>query len=247
MFTLSGRKALVTGGGGGIGSACAASLARRGAHVIVADKEIGLARRVAERINGEAWGIDLTDTASLEGLRLDVDIVVNNAGFQRVSAVEDFDPQDFREMWSVMVEAPFLLVRAALPHMYAKGFGRVINISSIHGLKASPFKAGYVSAKHALEGFSKVVALEGGEKGVTSNCVNPGYVRTPLVEAQIEQQAKAHSIPSADVLVSVLLAKSAIKRLIEPEEVANLVTWLASEEAAMVTGASYAIDGGWTA
>ncbi len=150
-------------------------------------------------------------------------------------------------MIKLMLEVPFLLTRACLPHMYEGGFGRIINISSIHGLKASPFKAAYVSAKHGLEGLSKVIALEGGPHGVTSNCVNPGYVRTPLVEKQIADQAKVHSIPESEVVETILLQKNAIKRLVEPEEVASMVAWLASPDAAMVTGSSHTIDGGWTA
>ena len=146
-----------------------------------------------------------------------------------------------------MLEAPFLLIRAALPQMYANGFGRIINVSSVHGIRASPFKSAYVSAKHGLEGLSKVTALEGGEHGVTSNCVSPGYVRTPLVEKQIADQAAVHGIPESEVLGKIMLTESAIKRLVEPDEVGSLVAWLASDDAAMVTGASYAMDGGWSA
>jgi len=246
MKKLAGLKALVTGGAGGIGSACAEALGRQGAHVIVADRDGLLAEATAKAIGGETWEIDLTDTELLKAISLDVDIVVNNAGFQNVNPIESFEPEVFKTMWSVMVEAPFLLARATLPHMYDRGFGRFINISSIHGLKASPYKSGYVSAKHGLEGLSKVLALEGADRGVTSNCVNPGYVRTPLVEAQIANQARAHGRLESEVLSEVLLAKNAIKRLIEPEEVASLVGWLACPESAMVTGASYIIDGGWT-
>ena len=146
-----------------------------------------------------------------------------------------------------MLEAPFLLIRAALPHMYANNFGRIINLSSVHGLRASPFKSAYVSAKHGLEGLSKVTALEGGAHGVTSNCINPGYVRTPLVESQIADQAKVHGIPESEVLAKIMLTEAAVKRLVEPEEVASLVAWLASDHAGMVTGASYTMDGGWSA
>ena len=152
-----------------------------------------------------------------------------------------------RAAQALMVEAPFLLIRAALPHMYREGYGRIVNISSIHGLRASPFKVAYVTAKHALEGLSKVTALEGGPHGVTSNCVNPGYVRTPLVTKQIADQARTHNIPEDQVITDILLKESAVKRLVEPEEVSALVAWLATPAAGMVTGASYTMDGGWTA
>ncbi|GGK35041.1 3-hydroxybutyrate dehydrogenase [Nocardia camponoti] len=247
MSDLIGRTALVTGAASGIGAACAVALAARGAQVTVADvNELG-AKSVAADIGGQAWAVDLLEVGALASLSLEVDILVNNAGVQTVSPLEDFPPERFRVIQTLMVEAPFLLIRAALPHMYAKGFGRIINVSSVHGLRASPFKVAYVTAKHALEGLSKVTALEGGPHGVTSNCVNPGYVRTPLVDKQIADQATAHGIPEQEVIEKVLLTESAIKRLIEPAEVANLVAWLAADEAGMVTGASYVMDGGWSA
>lgn len=247
MTDLLGRKALVTGAAGGIGAACARELAARGAEVTVADiDELG-AKTVATEIGGTAWAVDLLDVGALAELSLSVDILVNNAGVQTVSPIQDFPPERFRLIQTLMVEAPFLLIRAALPHMYEQGFGRVVNISSVHGLRASPFKVAYVTAKHALEGLSKVTALEGGPHGVTSNCVNPGYVRTPLVDKQIAEQAVAHGIPEQEVVEKVLLTESVIKRLIEPEEVARLVAWLASDQAGMVTGSSYVMDGGWSA
>jgi 3-hydroxybutyrate dehydrogenase len=246
-ISLNGRKALVTGGASGIGAACVRELAGRGAKVVVADIDQAGATALADEVGGTAWPVDLLDVTPLETLSLDCDILVNNAGIQRVSPLHEFEPADFRQLVSLMLEAPFLLVRAALPHMYANGFGRIINVSSIHGLRASPFKSAYVAAKHGLEGLSKVTSLEGGERGVTSNCVSPGYVRTPLVTAQIADQAKLHGIAESEVLAKIMLTESAVKRLVEPEEVASLVAWLASDDAGMVTGASYTMDGGWSA
>jgi 3-hydroxybutyrate dehydrogenase len=245
--TLNGRKALVTGGASGIGAASVRALTARGAKVVVADVDEAGATALADEVGGTAWAVDLLEVDALGTLSLDCDILVNNAGIQRISPIQDFDPADFRRILTLMLEAPFLLVRAALPHMYANGFGRIINLSSVHGIRASPFKSAYVSAKHGLEGLSKVTALEGGEHGVTSNCINPGYVRTPLVEAQIADQAKVHGIPESEVLARIMLTESAVKRLVEPEEVASLVAWLASNDAGMVTGASYTMDGGWSA
>ncbi|MDJ0425685.1 3-hydroxybutyrate dehydrogenase [Rhodococcus fascians] len=247
MTDLTGRSALVTGGASGIGAACARELAGRGARVTIADVNDVAAKELAAELEGEVWSVDLLDTTALDDLRLDVDILVNNAGIQTVAPIVDFDPGAFRRIQTLMVEAPFLLIRAALPGMYARRFGRVINLSSVHGLRASEFKVAYVTAKHALEGLSKVTALEGAAHGVTSNCVNPGYVRTPLVEKQIADQAKAHDIPEDEVLEKVLLTEAAIKRLVEPAEVASLVGWLTSKNAGMVTGASYIMDGGWSA
>lgn len=247
MSDLTGRSALITGGASGIGAACARALAARGAQVTIADIDEAGAKALARELDGKAWAVDLLEADELETLDLEIDILVNNAGVQSISPIEDFAPNQFRTLLTLMVEAPFLLIRAALPHMYRQGFGRIINISSVHGLRASEFKSAYVTAKHGLEGLSKVTALEGGRHGVTSNCVNPGYVRTPLVDKQIADQARAHNIPEQEVLEKILLTESAIKRLVEPEEVASLVSWLASADAGMVTGASYTMDGGWSA
>ncbi|HTP14623.1 MAG TPA: 3-hydroxybutyrate dehydrogenase [Streptosporangiaceae bacterium] len=244
---LAGRRALVTGAASGIGAACARALAAAGAHVIAADVDSAGAAEIAAQTGGEPWTVDLTDTVALETLALDVDVLVNNAGVQHVAPIEEFPPGAFRQILSLMLEAPFLLVRSALPDMYDRGFGRIINISSVHGLRASPYKSAYVAAKHGLEGLSKVIALEGGPHGVTSNCISPGYVRTPLVEKQIADQARVHGIAEDDVVATVLLAENAVKRLVEPDEVAALAVWLAGPGAGMATGSSYTIDGGWTA
>ncbi|WP_019179897.1 3-hydroxybutyrate dehydrogenase [Microbacterium yannicii] len=244
---LAGRRAVVTGGASGIGLACVREFASRGAHVVIADHHVYLTESIADEVGGDAWLVDLADVEALESLTLDADILVNNVGIQRVSPIPDFAPTDFRLMLRLMVESPFLLIRAVLPGMYRRNWGRIINVSSAHGLRASAFKSAYVTAKHGLEGLSKVTALEGAPHGVTSNCVNPSYVRTPLVEHQIADQAGVHGIPEDEVVEKVLLTENAIKRLIEPDEVASLVGWLVSDKAGMVTGASYTMDGGWTA
>jgi 3-hydroxybutyrate dehydrogenase len=251
---LTGRTALVTGGGSGIGRACAHRLAGAGARVVVVDMRPETAEKVAAEVGGVPVVADLSEPgfvdvvlSRLSAPRLDADIVVNNAGFQHVAPIEEFPPEIFAQILKVMVEAPFRLVRAALPGMYERGWGRVVNISSVHGLRASPYKSAYVTAKHALEGLSKVIALEGAEHGVTSNCVNPAYVRTPLVESQIDAQAEAHGISRDDVVEKIMLAPAAVKRLIEPEEVADLVAYLCGPSGSFVTGASLPIDGGWTA
>ena len=244
---LDGRRAIVTGGASGIGEACAHALAAAGALVVIADRDREGAERVASAIGGEAWEVDLSDLDALADVELRADILVNNAGVQTVSPIADFDPTRFRFIVDLMLISPFLLTRAALPGMYERGWGRIINISSVHGLRASAFKSAYVSAKHGLEGLSKVTALEGGPHGVTSNCINPGYVRTPLVEKQIKDQARVHDIPESEVVERIMLTESAVKRLVEPDEVASLATWLCGANAGMVTGASYTMDGGWSA
>ena len=244
---LKGKSVLVTGAASGTGRACAERLARAGASVAVLDLNGDAARQVATEIGGEAVRVDLSDYDALDNLNVSADIVVNNAGLQHVAAIEEFPPERFSLILRVMLEAPFRIVRKVLPGMYERGWGRIINISSIHGTVASPYKSAYVAAKHGLEGLSKVVALEGGPKGVTSNCIAPAYVRTPLVEAQISDQAKTHGIPEDEVVEKIMLTEPAIKRLIEPEEVAELAAFLCAPEASFINGASLTMDGGATA
>jgi 3-hydroxybutyrate dehydrogenase len=238
------RRALVTGAASGIGAACAQRLAADGVHVVAVDlDQAGL-----DALEGvETVVADLSDLDRLQELPADVDILVNNAGVQQVAPVEQFPPERFSYLIRLMLEAPFRLIRQTLPHMYGAGWGRVVNISSVHGLRASPFKAAYVAAKHGLEGLSKVVALEGAAHGVTSNCVNPAYVRTPLVTAQLADQAATHGLSESEVLDKVLLEPVAVKRLIEPAEVAELVAVLCGPASASITGSSFVLDGGWTA
>jgi len=247
MADLAGRIAVITGGANGIGAACAIRLGSAGATVVIADLDAGAAAEVAAKVGGRAIEADLAGDFDASELAGQADILVNCAGLQHVAPVHEFPPAAFRRLLTVMLEAPFRLAQAALPHMYRQGFGRIVNISSVHGLRASPYKAAYVAAKHGLEGLSKVIALEGGPHGVTSNTVCPAYVRTQLVEKQIADQARMHGISPEQVVTDVMLTEPAVKRLIEPAEVAELVAYLCSPAAGFANGASWVLDGGWTA
>lgn len=245
---LTGRTALVTGAASGIGAACARRLADAGAVVLAVDLDGDGVAQLADGFERmQALTCDLSVLDAIDALPADIDVLVNNAGLQHVAPVHEFPPETFSLILRVMLEAPFRLARHALPGMYERGWGRVINLSSAHGLRASPFKSAYVSAKHGLEGLSKVIALEGAPHGVTSNCVNPAYVRTPLVEKQIADQAAAHGIAPEEVVERIMLAPVAVKRLIEPDEVADVVAFLCGPSSASITGTSISLDGGWTA
>ncbi|MFE6823427.1 3-hydroxybutyrate dehydrogenase [Streptomyces sp. NPDC057690] len=249
---LGGRTALVTGAAGGIGRACALRLAAAGAKVRAVDRDAAGLETLAGSAAGlpgsvEPYVLDLTDLDAAELAAAGTDVLVNNAGLQRVAPLQEFPPDVFHTVLTVMLEAPFRLIRGALPHMYGQGWGRIVNVSSVHGLRASAYKSAYVAAKHGLEGLSKTAALEGAPHGVTSNCVNPAYVRTPLVQRQLADQARTHGVPEERVLADVLLRDSAVKRLIEPEEVAEAVAYLCGPQASFVTGTSLVLDGGWTA
>jgi 3-hydroxybutyrate dehydrogenase len=244
---LAGRRAAVTGAASGIGAACARALADHGASVVLLDRDAEGVTALAAELGGTSQVVDLGDPSAVDAIGLEADILVNNAGFQHVAAVHEFPTDVFDSMMQVMVRTPFALARQVLPSMYDRGWGRVVNISSIHGRRASAYKVGYITAKHALEGLSKVVALEGGPKGVTSNCIAPSYVRTPLVERQVAAQARERGIDESAVVQDVMLARPAVQRLVEPDEVASLLLYLCSPQGQMITGASLALDGGWTA
>ncbi|MDK7750407.1 3-hydroxybutyrate dehydrogenase [Brevibacterium sp. UMB10442] len=244
---LRGKSALITGGASGLGKATAHALASAGAHVTVADLNGEAAREVATAVGGEAWEVDLSDTDALDGTPIDTDILINNAGIQRIHAVEEFPLDDWRLINRLMLESPFVLTKAVLQGMYKRGWGRIVNVSSVHGLRASAFKSAYVAAKHGLMGLTKTTALEGGPKGVTCNAINPGYVMTPLVEQQVADQARTQNISEDEVLDRVFLGHSAVKRLATEEEVARLTLFLCSDAAGVINGAAHSIDGGWAA
>ena len=239
---LSGRTALVTGAGSGIGRATALRLSRAGADVLALDLNAEAVQEVAAATGGRAVIADLSDLAALDDLDLKATSWSTAPASSRSHPCTSSTPETLAHP-ADHARGAVPLIRQTLPGMYAAGWGRVINVSSVHGLRASEFKSAYVSAKHGLEGLSKVVALEGAPHGVTSNCVNPGYVRTPLVDQQVADQARAHGITEAEVLDTVLLAKAALKRLVEPEEVAEMVALLCSPTAASMTGTSLS----WTA
>ncbi len=249
------RTAIVTGAASGIGRAIATDLAAQGARVLFADLNVEEGERVAADFSTGAFQrADIANQADCDALVArairdfgSVDILVNNAGLQHVAPVEEFPIDTWERLVRVMLFGAFYLTRAALPHMYAKGWGRIVNIASVHGLVASPYKSAYVAAKHGLVGFTKSVALEAAEKGVTVNAVCPSYVRTPLVEKQIADQAKVHGISEEAVVRDIMLAPAARKRLLEPSEVAAYVRFLCSDEASGITGATQVIDLGWTA
>lgn len=256
---LDGKVGIVTGGASGIGKAIAAAMAEAGAHLVIADINDQAGEAAVRELSGlgptvffqktdiSKW----TDAKSLIDAtveRLDrIDIVVNNAGLQHVAPIQDFPEEKWDLLLGVMLSGAFFLTKYAFPHMARQRFGRIINIASAHGLVASPFKSAYVAAKHGLLGLTKVIALEGVAHNITAVALCPCYVRTPLVERQIADQAKAHGISQQEVMENVILARQAVKRLLEPREVAEMTVFLCTDYASGLTGTHIAMDLGWTA
>ncbi len=246
--------AVVTGAASGIGLAIAKRLSQDNLNIVIADIDKIQGVKVAEELKGLFVQSDLSEATACQALIKEtvehfggVDILINNAGFQQVSPIEHFPENKWEQMIALMLSAPFRLTKYAWPHMKEKNWGRVVNIASVHGLVASPYKAAYISAKHGLLGLTKTAALEGGEFGITVNALCPGYVRTPLVENQIADLAKSYGINEDEVVEKIMLKASAIKKMIEPSEIAELVSFLCTDNAKSITGATWTIDGGWTA
>lgn len=251
MTDLAQRTALVTGGAAGIGLAIARALAAQGARVVIADIDAERGQAAADQLTNATFArADLAAPGGCKAL-VDaagpIDILINNAGLQHVAPLTEFPEAKWRQLIEIMLTAPFLLTQAALPGMQFRRWGRIINIGSVHSLRASPFKSAYVAAKHGLLGLTRVTALEGAEFGITCNAICPSYVRTALVEKQIADQARVHHIPEAEVVERVMLTEAPIKRLLEPDEVAAMAAYLCGDFASGITGGALTIDCGWTA
>lgn len=247
------RVALVTGTSSGIGEAVVRHFCNQGHQVLAVDYNPD-GKQVAEKAGAAFFQADLTDGEACKAAVADaiqrfgrVDILVNNAGIQHVAPIEAFPEAQWRRIIDLMLTAPFLLSQAVWPSMRENGWGRIINIASVHAQVASPGKSAYISAKHGMIGLTKTAALEGGPQGITANAICPAYVKTAMVEGQIADQAKMHGMEEQEVIEQIMLKNAAVKRLIEPVEVAELVGYLASDLAGAVTGSSWNIDLGWTA
>lgn len=253
-MTETQRVALVTGAASGIGKATAKALVEAGHRVMIVDINQNDGQAMAEELGA---GFLQSDLSTRDGCRDTIDqttrqlgpiqILVNNAGFQHIDSIEDYPEDTWDKLHALMLTAPFLLMKYAWPGMREAGWGRIVNVSSIHGLVASPFKASYIAAKHGLIGLTRAGALEGGPQGITVNAVCPGFTRTPLTEGQIDDLARSMNVSPEEALEQSMLAPAAIKRALEPEEVADVICYLASERASGVTGAAWQVDLGWTA
>ena len=248
---LNGKRALVTGSTSGIGLAVARAMHAQGADIVLnglGDKsEIDA---LASELDAQFNGANLLDPDAIAAMMHEIgpiDILVNNAGMQHVSPVEDFPPEKWDAIIGLNLTAAFHTVRHAVPAMKEKGWGRIINTASAHSLTASPFKSAYNASKHAIAGFTKTIALELAQTGVTANCISPGYVWTPLIEGQIPDTMAARGLSREEVINDVLLAKQPTKKFVQPEEVGELAVFLCGDAASNVTGANWSIDGGWTA
>jgi 3-hydroxybutyrate dehydrogenase len=249
MF-LSGKRAMVTGSTSGIGLAIARALRAEGAEVVLSGfSDAETIAKLKDEIGAEHVDADLTTREGCEALMAGagpVDILVNNAGMQHVAPVEDFPVEKWDAIIALNLSSAFHTIRLALPHMKARGWGRIINTASAHSKVASPFKSAYNAAKHGLDGLSKTVALEVAASGITCNCISPGYVWTSLIENQIPDTMKARGLTRDQVINDVLLVKQATKKFVQPAEIGALAVFLCRDEAQNVTGANWSIDGGWT-
>jgi 3-hydroxybutyrate dehydrogenase len=250
MF-LSGKRALVTGSTSGIGLAIARALAAEGAEVVLNGfGDPADIARLCDELGASHVAADLTTRQGVEVLMHGagpVDVLVNNAGMQHVAPIENFPPEKWDAIIALNLSAAFHTARLSVPHMKARGWGRIVATASAHSLVASPFKSAYVAAKHGIVGLTKVLALELAEHGVTANCISPGYVWTPLVENQIPDTMAARGMTREEVISKVLLDKQPTRKFVQPEEVAALAVFLCRDEAQNINGANYSIDGGWTA
>ena len=246
---------LITGAGSGIGAGLAMELARGGDHIFVSDLNLDGAEAVAARIraaggSAEPVSLDVTSEksvgAAVASLSRPVDVLINNAGLQFVAPLEEFPLPQWEQLIHVMLTGAVALTRAVLPGMRARGFGRIINMGSIHSVIASPFKSAYVAAKHALVGFSKVIALETANTDITVNTLCPSYVKTPLVDKQVADQARVRGMPEAEVISQIMLKPMPKGVFIGIDELVGVTTFLVSPAARNITGQTIAIDGGWT-